>query len=290
MSSDLSQALVKIQRKPEIWGWQSTWIIFVDGYKLASLRYHRSLTFYVPPGPHTIIIRSPKLMVPILFPPIGLISSEPFSFDAHVGEQIELLARATGYSRRPKVWRSAFGSLGKSSPSSPLQFPVGGEAVASSSRPAVPASYTVIEGSRYEIPLGEETRSIDNSKSSAPTVRVVRLEREWVRTCSVDVTNSTTLRGSIELGTHFAGLKAEVERALNKRYSAAAKERETFAEEVTLNILEHTKSRIVFSWKEIRQKGVVQAQGADFEMHIPYEIVVGVTFDQQQIDDKTQIG
>jgi len=36
--------------------------------------------------------------------------------------------------------------------------------------------------------------------------------------------------------------------------------------------------------KEIRQKGNVQMSGAGFQAQIPYEIVVGVTFDQQQVD------
>jgi hypothetical protein len=240
--------------------------------------------FHVTPGPHVITISSPKLVLPVA--PTGIIWSEPFSFNAQAGETIELLAKATGYSGRPKVWHRGERPSRKSSPSMPLHS----EAPVSPSGPAMPATYTVIEGSRYEVPLGEDTRIIDNSRSSSSTLRVVRLVREWVRTCSVDVTNITTIRGSTGLDIHVVNLKAEAERALNKRYSNVTEERETFAEEVTLNILEHTKSRIVFSWKEIRQKGIVQARGSHFEMHIPYEIVVGVTFDQQQIDDKDQIG
>ena len=281
MSSDPGQALVIINRKKEIWGLQSTWVIFVDQHNLGELWRRSSLTFNVLPGPHIITISSPKLVVPIDgITPKGIIWSEPFSFNAQAGEKIELLAKATGYSGRPKVWRRV------ERPDMPLDS----EATVSASRPAMPATYTVIEGSRYEVPLGEETRIIDNSRSSSSTLRVVRLVREWVRTCSVDVTNITTIRGSTGLDIHVVNLKAEAERALNKRYSNVTEERETFAEEVTLNILEHTKSRIVFSWKEIRQKGIVQARGSHFEMHIPYEIVVGVTFDQQQIDDKDQIG
>jgi len=287
MSSDPGQALVIISRKKEIWGLQSTWVIFVDQQNLGELWRRSSLTFNVLPGPHIITISSPKLVVPIDgITPKGIIWSEPFSFNAQAGEKIELLAKATGYSGRPKVWHRGERPSRKSSPSMPLHS----EAPVSPSGPAMPATYTVIEGSRYEVPLGEDTRIIDNSRSSSSTLRVVRLVREWVRTCSVDVTNITTIRGSTGLDIHVVNLKAEAERALNKRYSNVTEERETFAEEVTLNILEHTKSRIVFSWKEIRQKGIVQARGSNFEMHIPYEIVVGVTFDQQQIDDKDQIG
>jgi hypothetical protein len=280
MSSDPGQALVIINRKKEIWGFQSTWAVFVDQHNQGQLLRRSSLSFYVLPGPHIITISSPKLVVPIEgVTPKGIIWSEPFSFNAQAGEKIGLLAKATGYSGRPKVWSRV------ERPDMPLDS----EATVSASGPAMPATYTVIEGSRYEVPLGEETRIIDNSRSSSSTIRVVRLVREWARTSSVDVTNITTIRGSAGLDIHVVNLKAEVERALNKRYSNVTEERETFAEEVTLNILEHTKSRIVFSWKEIRQKGIVQARGLNFEMHVPYEIVVGVTFDQQQIDDKDQV-
>jgi hypothetical protein len=142
----------------------------------------------------------------------------------------------------------------------------------------------VIEGPRYEVQLGDETRTIDNTKSGSFTMRVVRLTREWARTCTVDVEHVATVHASAGLGIHVLDLKAEAERTLSKTYSTTAEERDTFAEEVTLNIAPHTKSTIVFSWKEIRQKGVVQVVEAGFEVRIPYEVVVGVTFDQQQID------
>jgi hypothetical protein len=204
MSPDPDQALVTIKRKSEIWGAQYPWMVFVDDHNLEELRYRRTLTFYASPGAHTVTICSPKLVVPIvLVPPIGVIWSEPFSFSAQAGERIELLARATGYSGRPKVWRrvdrsnlirqAGFPPLGNLPPSVPSQLPVRGEAIASASGLAMAATYTVIEGSRYEIPLGEETRIVDNSRSSSSALRVVRLVREWTRTCSLEVTDTTTV-------------------------------------------------------------------------------------------------
>jgi hypothetical protein len=79
-------------------------------------------------------------------------------------------------------------------------------------------------------------------------------------------------------------LKAEAERLVKNTYSVTSEERETFTEEVTLNIARHTKSEITFHWKAIPQKGVAQISRPDFEVQIPYEIVVGLTFDQQQVD------
>jgi len=113
---------------------------------------------------------------------------------------------------------------------------------------------------------------------------VVRLTREWGKTCVLDVEHNMTVRGSAGLGIHVLNLKAEAERLLKKTYSVTAEERQTFAEEVTLNIAQYTKSEIIFFWKELRQKGVVQVSGVDFEVQVPYEVVVGLTFDQQQVD------
>lgn len=132
--------------------------------------------------------------------------------------------------------------------------------------------------------MGDETRTVDNSKSGSSTQRVVRLSREWSRTCAVNVEHATTASGSAGLGIHLLDLKIEAEHTLSKTYSATSEERETFEEEVTLNIGPHTRSEIVFSWKEIRQKGVVQLAGEGVDVRIPYEAVVGLTFDQQQID------
>lgn len=169
-------------------------------------------------------------------------------------------------------------------PDGSLSPAVSGETIAPASTPPTPTTSMVIEGPRYEVQLGDETRTIDNTKSGSFTMRVVRLTREWARTCTVDVEHVATVHASAGLGIHVLDLKAEAERTLSKTYSTTAEERDTFAEEVTLNIAPHTKSTIVFSWKEIRQKGVVQVVEAGFEVRIPYEVVVGVTFDQQQID------
>jgi hypothetical protein len=151
-------------------------------------------------------------------------------------------------------------------------------------RPRTPTTSVIIEESRYQVSLGDETRMVNNSQSSSSTTRKVRLTREWTRTWTVDVNRITMTRQSAGLGIHFLDLKAQAERTLREAYSITTGERETFEEEVTLKIAPHTKSEILFSWREIRQKGVVQVVTDGFEARIPYEMVVGLTFDQQQVD------
>ena len=142
----------------------------------------------------------------------------------------------------------------------------------------------VMEGKRIEVPLGNESRTIDNLASSSSSIRAVRLSREWARTWAVDTERTTTVRGSAGLGVHLLSLKADAERTLRNTYSITTDEKQTFTEEVTLNIAEHKKVKIIFFWKQICQIGAVQLIGKKFEVRIPYEVVVGLTFDQQQID------
>jgi hypothetical protein len=146
------------------------------------------------------------------------------------------------------------------------------------------AASTIIEQSRYRVPLGDEARVVNNSQSSSSTIRKVRLAREWTRTWIVDVERTTMAHGSVSLDIHFLDLSAEAGRVLREAYSIRTGERATFEEEVTLRIAPHTRSEILFSWQEIRQRGVVKIETDHFEARIPYEIVVGLTFDQQQID------
>ena len=179
--------------------------------------------------------------------------SEPFLFDAAAGERIELVTQAPVISGAVKVW--------------------------------LLLRCIVIEGKRHEVLSGEETRSIDNSRSYASTTRVVRLTREWAKTYVLNVERAIAVRGSARSGIHGLTLKAEAEQTLKNTYSETSEERMVFEEVVTLNIAERTRSEIIFFWKEIRQEGIVRLSGKDFEVQIPYEVVVGLTFDQQQVDE-----
>jgi hypothetical protein len=258
--SDVNSAEVIIKRSRNPVASGVIWGVLLDGQEVGTLRVGGSLTVHAVPGEHTVVIRGG-------FGPKG--SSLPFSFSAVAGERVGLTTTAS-WGGKPKVRRSDLRPTQSES----------GKVAASSAH----ITTTIVEGSRYEIPLGDEERVIDNSMSASTTVRVVRLTREWARTCLVDVEHITTVHGSAAAGFSVLDLKAEAEHTLSKTYSTTTEERETFAEEVTLNISAHTKSKILFSWKEIRQKGVVQVMGAGFESRIPYELVAGVTFDQQQID------
>lgn len=233
---------------------QQLWQVLLDGQDVGRLASGGSLTFRVSPGSHAVLVGPPNRTG---------IRGSPFQFDADAGERIELVTQATGWGY--SVWCSAVSAM-----------PRAGTGVAG----------TVVEGSRYEVPLGDEVRVVDNSRSASATTRVVRLKREWTRMSAVDMERASTTQGSAGIGLRVLELKAAAERTLSETYSERTEKRETFEEEVTLNIAPRTRCRVVFSWKEIRQKGVVQLANGSSQVRIPYEVVVGITFDQQQIDDQ----
>jgi hypothetical protein len=302
VSSDVNSAQVVVNRESAFSGALLRWTAWIDDQKAGTVANGASLTVEVTPGRHTIMIGQAGPFAS---------RSQPLAFDAEPGARIDLVTRpsATG---RPKVWlqgtppaRSGLADLlekttasaswrramdwkPKSAENSPVPSQpvttVPAQPTGTAPRPPARITSKVLEGSRFEVAMGDETRTIDNSKSGSSTTRVVRLSREWSRTCTVDVEHATTGHGSAGLGLHLLDLKVEAEHTLRKTYSTSAEERETFEEEVTLNIGPRTRSEIVFSWKEIRQKGVVQLAGEDLDVRIPYEAVVGLTFDQQQID------
>jgi hypothetical protein len=292
VSSEVNSAQVVVSRQSALTSALLSWAIWIDGQKAGSVANGASLTVNVTPGRHTITIAVPWSY-----------RSEPFAFDVEPGTRMDLVTRpsATG---RPKIWREGTAParsglselLGKTTEpaswrramdrfaKSPENPPVPRQPATTAARPPATITSKVVEGSRFEVALGDETRTVDNSKSGSSTTRVVRLSREWSRTCTVDVEHATTGHGSAGLALHLVDLKVEAEHTLRKTYSASSEERETFEEEVTLNIGPRIRSEIVFSWKEIRQKGVVQLAGEDIDVRFPYEAVVGLTFDQQQID------
>jgi hypothetical protein len=233
----------------------TTWMIELDGLNVGTISNGQIVTVRSVPGRHTIAI-VPKV------PWYG--RSKPVVFDVTEGQQVGIRVMTTTF--RPMIGLPSLGAPG------PRE-----------SAAATPG--TIMEGSRYTVPLGDEVRVMDNSRSSSPAMRVVRLTREWVRTCTVDTEHISMIHGSAGVGIRVLELKIEAERTLMKKYSTTTEHRETFQEEVTITVAPRTKSTIVFSWKEIRQRGVVQVAAGRSEARIPYEIVTGLTFDQQQTDD-----
>jgi hypothetical protein len=272
VSPDVNSAEVVIKRRRGWTGSLLPWTVRLDGKEAGKLYVIGSLTITTSPGLHSITVTQVK------------ISSEPLHFDVQAGGRIELVTQAATISGKVRVWHQ--GLPPGESPTLPVPIkPAAGRRRAGAGRSLAPVNSVVIEGRRYEVPLGDDTRRIDYSQSSSSTTRTMSISRVWTKSYSLDITRHNVIRGSAGLALPVLALEAEAERALRNRYSISVGEREVFEEQVTLNVTGPTRSEITFSWKQIRQQGTVRLSGADFDVDIPFEAVVGVTFDHRQVDD-----
>lgn len=269
MSRDNRSAQVIIKRRRLRSGSLLPWTVWLDNEKMGKLPVNGSLAISTSPGRHSITVSQPGLI---------RISGEPFLFTAEAGERIALATQAAGQSGQTQVWLPDLPDR-PSSESATLALPVRPR-----TKSPAPTSSKVIEGTRRQVPLGEDTRIVDNSRSKASARSVVRFTREWRREYSLVEGDVKTISGHAGININVIKLKGEIERALEHAYSFKVGERKESTQEVTLHIPGYTKSEITFLWKEIRQEGVVRLSGADYEIDVPYEVVVDLTFDLRQVD------
>jgi hypothetical protein len=151
--------------------------------------------------------------------------------------------------------------------------------------PELVRRWRVIEEGRRDILLGEpEVRVIDNTRGTSPVVRTFRISREWTRSWSLDTERQMTAKGGLSLP--LATLKAEAEMMLKQRYGSTGGERHTYEDSVVVTSAPHTRTTVRFLWREIRLMGSLELCENDAVLHqIPFEGTVGLSFDQQQIDE-----
>lgn len=145
----------------------------------------------------------------------------------------------------------------------------------------------VVETHRSEESLGIDQRLIDNSKSSTTISRRFSVSKEWAKTYSIECENSITKGAELNLGLNeISSIKLASDDAVRKQYSIASEERENYEEGIEVEVPAHTKLCISFHWKRIWQHGFIRFRNDDnLEFQVPFQIVVGVTFDQAQIDE-----
>jgi hypothetical protein len=261
-------ARILIERPDKWQGMLLPWNVSIDGQNVGKIKNGTTGSFEVEPGSHIIRVNAVSSRP----------GKEPHTVTVGDGEVVQLRGSINSMN---KV------RLERADPS-PLASPSGEAGQSQSQSPFIPSvqpsSARVIEVSRSEVPMGEELLHIDNSQSSSHSVRVKRLTKEWTRSYSVEIDKSSTISGGAGLAFHIVELKAQAEQAVSHKYSARADERETYEDEVTITVAARTKSEIVFSWKEIHQNGYVVFGEEEGAPQVPFDIVMGVTFDQRQVD------
>jgi DNA-directed RNA polymerase subunit RPC12/RpoP len=144
----------------------------------------------------------------------------------------------------------------------------------------------IIETERREEFFGEDRRVIDNSKNSGSPTRSFSFSKEWSKTFHVEVERAKSGGAELSLGAKDAGaLRLSSEEKLRRTYSVSADTKETSTEDVSCQAPAYRKLTVVVRWKRIWQHGIVVAVRDGEPLHIPFRVAVGVTFDQQQIEE-----
>ena len=142
-----------------------------------------------------------------------------------------------------------------------------------------------LETVRTEEFIGEDQRLVDNSNSSINVTRKFNIGREWTQIVILEQETKTTINGDLEVGfLLLSRVRANAERVLNTKYVSTSEQKHFYSEEVTIEIPARTRTRVFFRWKQIWQHGIARHSNAHQTIDIPYKIIVGVTFDQMQLD------
>ena len=147
-------------------------------------------------------------------------------------------------------------------------------------------SIQIAETTRSEESLGEEQRIIDNLNSSIQVSRRFTVSKGWSQSYAIGYENVSTNKGEIGFNIlNQANLKYAIEEALKEQYSISEQSSRTCAEEVLLEVPARTKLCVSFQWKRIWQHGVIKLPSQKGQIiEVPFQVVVGLTFDQVQTD------
>lgn len=146
----------------------------------------------------------------------------------------------------------------------------------------------IVETDRVEESLGSDRKIIDNAKSSVKLTRRFSLSKEWSRVYSIEYEKEQVSSTEFNIGINeITSIKTGFEETIRKQYSISEETKEVYSEEVEIEVPGFTKLSLVFQWKRIWQCGFVKFRNQNNEeLRVPFRVVVGVTFDQLQVDEK----
>jgi hypothetical protein len=149
--------------------------------------------------------------------------------------------------------------------------------------------FNFIETDRVEESLGDEKRQIDNSKSLVELTRHFTVSREWIQSYKIDREATKGSRQEFKIGGfELAAIRLAAENSLMERYSISSELKQSYIEEITVSVPAKVQLKIIFHWKKIWQRGLMQAFCKDKKIaEFPFQVVVGITFDQSQFVDET---
>lgn len=154
----------------------------------------------------------------------------------------------------------------------------------STNAPAFLRFLDIVETDRVECPIGSDLRRVDNRGSDTQVTRTVKASKHWRQTCQLQLENASTDSVGVDLKmVDLATLKASAESTLRHQYSLSTEIDQIFEEEVTLVVPARTILHFSMDWKRIVQRGYARFQTPTRQLvHAPFEVDLGITFDQRQ--------
>lgn len=202
-----ANGLIVVQRKDTYVCSARTWKIMIDGKEEGRIRNGQSISLMVPAGEHLVHVD----------PGPDMINSKRLEVRIKAGQEIEMTCGPTSANLGAK-----------------LQV---GDAI----------TRTVVETDRYEVPMGDEIRTIDNLQGFSPIVRTFHLSREWTKSYTVGSEQSITVTQSSAFVSKLAELGMQAGRTISQHYSATGQERRTFEHTLTITAAPRTHSEITFA-------------------------------------------
>ncbi len=145
----------------------------------------------------------------------------------------------------------------------------------------------VIETHRSQEEFGTEQRRIDNSKSIIELERRLTIIKEWSKSVVMEREDAQKAGVELNIGVNeAASIKAAAEKAIKSKYTVSENTKETYEDSLLLKVPSKTNLLLVLNWKRIWQHGIIRIFDQDGTVHeVPFKTVVGVSFDQTQVDE-----
>jgi hypothetical protein len=142
---------------------------------------------------------------------------------------------------------------------------------------------------RAEQPVGTDTKVLDNSRSDSRIIRNLKVAREWSYEYNLESEELDRKINTSAIRFRDGGESSKtIERSLRKSFGYTQGTKQVYEENVQVEIQARKKVTILFHWKRIVETGVLTLED-QFQntSELPFSVVIGLTFDQEHIDDNS---
>jgi len=144
----------------------------------------------------------------------------------------------------------------------------------------------IIATEKKEEPIGTEKRSIDNSKSSSTLRRNLSFKKEWSQSYNIEYEKSRDKTHGLSLNVSVMSLNNTAVDTLKEKFAISQETKRELEEDIEIEVLPGKKVMVLLHWKHILQVGnIVYRDQYREQIEIPFSVVSGLTFDQQQVEE-----